>query len=97
MLQQVRAEDYVIATGETKSLTYFVEAVFAYLSLDWKDHVKSVKSMRRQNDILISRANPFKAKSRLSWQARHLTANVASMMVEARLGDDNPTAKKRTP
>src|SRR5215813_1209357 len=40
MLQQERADDYVIATNETHTVREFVEAVFARLELNWQDHVE---------------------------------------------------------
>jgi GDPmannose 4,6-dehydratase len=39
MLQQDRADDYVIATGETYSVRQFVEEAFGYLDLDWQRYV----------------------------------------------------------
>src|SRR5882724_11784272 len=39
MLQQDRADDYVIATGETHSVREFLDEVFGHLDLDWKKHV----------------------------------------------------------
>src|SRR5580693_3840872 len=38
MLQQEKAEDFVIATGETHSVREFIEEVFGLLGLDWKKH-----------------------------------------------------------
>lgn len=86
MLQQDQADDFVIATGETRPLTYFVEQAFACLGLNWNDHVRSNSMLRRPTDIPVSCANPTKAKSRLGWQARHVTADVVRMMVEMRGG-----------
>src|SRR6188472_4287885 len=41
MLQQERAEDYVIATGESHSVSELVEAAFEHVGLDWKKHVRT--------------------------------------------------------
>src|SRR6266478_7320995 len=41
MLQRDAPEDYVIATGKTRSLKDFVAAAFARAGLDWKEHVRS--------------------------------------------------------
>src|SRR3984957_7352161 len=40
MLQQPEPDDYVIATGETRSVREFVELAFAHAGLDWKKHVE---------------------------------------------------------
>src|SRR5207248_9719531 len=39
MLQQDKAEDFVIATGETHSVREFLGEVFGYLGLDWQKYV----------------------------------------------------------
>src|ERR1051326_2407622 len=40
MLQQDRADDYVIATGISKSVRDLVEVAFGHVGLDWRKHVK---------------------------------------------------------
>jgi GDPmannose 4,6-dehydratase len=82
MLQQERAEDYVIATGETRPLTYFVEQAFACLGLDSREYVSSNPALQRPTDIPVSRANPAKAQRGLRWKARHHIDDVVRMMVE---------------
>ena len=82
MLQQERAEDYVIATGETRSLMHFVEQTFAYLGLDSREYVISNPALRRLADVAVSRANPAKAEKDLAWSARYRTDDVVRMMVE---------------
>src|SRR5918992_1467304 len=39
MLQQEKADDYVIATGETHSVRAFLDEVFGLLQLNWKEYV----------------------------------------------------------
>lgn len=85
ILQQEQADDYVIATGETKKLEDFVAEVFACVGLDWQEHVVTDASLLRLTDIAVGRANPTKAKEKLGWQAKYKMQDVARMMVEARL------------
>src|SRR3977135_3229096 len=40
MLQQDKADDYVIATGETPSVSEFLTEAFAHVDLDWHDYVE---------------------------------------------------------
>src|SRR5213079_3741581 len=40
MLQQEKADDYVVATGETHSVREFLEVAFSHVGLDWKKHVE---------------------------------------------------------
>lgn len=85
MLQQDEPDDYVIGTGETNSLQDFVSAVFSRLGMNWRDHVEYNPDLLRPTDILISRANPAKAKEKLGWQAQYKMTDVVRMMIEALL------------
>ncbi len=40
MLQQDTPDDYVIATGETHSVSEFLEEAFSHLDLDWREYVE---------------------------------------------------------
>lgn len=83
MLQQDRAEDFVIATGETVSLQHFLELTFRYFDLDWHEYVVCVPGLHRPSDILISRADPRRAKSVLGWSAKTHVDGVVSQMCAA--------------
>ncbi|MFA6312391.1 MAG: GDP-mannose 4,6-dehydratase [Sterolibacterium sp.] len=67
MLRQEAPDDYVIATGRTVSLEYFIAKVFENFGLDWKEHVEIDRSLLRPTDILINRADPTKARKFLGW------------------------------
>jgi GDPmannose 4,6-dehydratase len=69
MLQQDGAGDFVVATGTSHSLEYFVERCFALLDLDWRDHVKVDQSLMRFTDIAASHGDPGKAARLLGWRA----------------------------
>ena len=86
MLQQERAEDYVIATGETRPLEDFVAQAFACVGLNWREHVVSDKSLLRPTDLHKGWANPGKAKRQLGWEATHRLDDVVRLMVEAKRG-----------
>ncbi|PZV19405.1 MAG: GDP-mannose 4,6-dehydratase [Leptolyngbya sp.] len=83
MLQQAVPDDYVIATGASYQLEDFIEAIFATLGLDWRDHVETDESLLRPSEIMKGQGNPTKAKDRLGWQAAYQMPDVARMMVEA--------------
>jgi GDPmannose 4,6-dehydratase len=82
ILQQEKADDFVIATGETNRLEDFVAEVFRCVGLDWCDHVESDASLLRPSEIMISRANPEKSARILGWQTTNRMKDVARMMVE---------------
>jgi GDPmannose 4,6-dehydratase len=79
MLQQNMAEDFVIATGRTVSLQYFVEKAFAHYGLDWRQYVLSDATLLRPSDIRFGRANAAKAARLLGW---HHTLDVDGVVDE---------------
>ena len=87
MLQQEKPEDFVIASGVTHSLKYFIQLVFDHLSLDWEKHVDSDASLLRPTDLLKGRANPSKAAALLGWKAKYSLENVVKAMVEDELAN----------
>jgi GDPmannose 4,6-dehydratase len=87
MLQLGKADDFVIATGETHSLEYFVERAFLHYGLNWQDWVTVNKGLFRPSDIKESRANPAKAKQCLNWRAQLCFDDLVSKMCEAASAD----------
>ena len=55
MLNADVPDDYVIATGCTVSLEYFIARVFEQFGLNWEDHVEIDCTLFRPTDILIGR------------------------------------------
>ena len=83
MMQQADASDFVVATGETHSLSEFVNRVFSSLGFDWRDHVDEDASLLRPSDIKVSAADPTKSKRVLGWEARMKMKDVVDALVEA--------------
>jgi GDPmannose 4,6-dehydratase len=83
MLQQDQPEDFVIATGKTYLLEDFVRLAFATFDLDWREHVKQSDIFFRPTDLLVSSADPSKAKLKLGWQAQFDMPIVVAKMMQA--------------
>ncbi len=86
MLQQERPSDFVIATGETNSLSDFVVEAFRCVGLDSQDYVETDSTLLRPSEILSGKSNPSKALQVLGWKAQNKMIDVVRMMVEAELG-----------
>jgi GDPmannose 4,6-dehydratase len=84
MLQQPKADDYVIATGESSSLADFVATAFAAVNLDWHEHVVIDDGLLRPTDLAVGRGNPSKAKTILGWEAKYRMKDVVQMMSAAK-------------
>ena len=83
MLQQDAAQDFVIATGVTHPLEYFVAETFRCLDLDWHDHVTTDSTLVRPTDLRESRADPALAAAKLGWRANMGMQEVVRAMVVA--------------
>ena len=68
MLQLESPEDFVIATGKTVSLEYFVERAFQFFGLDCRNHLVVNTNLLRPTDIHVGAADPTKAAQLLAWQ-----------------------------
>ncbi len=83
MLQQDRADDYVIATGVSHSVRDLVEAAFGHLGLDWQEYVRVDSKLLRPAEVDHLIGNPAKAKATLGWQPTVDFAGLVAMMVDA--------------
>lgn len=83
MLQAEKPHDYVIATGKTVSLAYFVAQSFAHFGLDWRAHVQSDPGLLRPSDIAYGAGDPSLAISQLGWSARFKVDDVIQAMCQA--------------
>jgi GDPmannose 4,6-dehydratase len=88
MLQQEKPETYVIATGQSHRLEEFVDAAFAEVGLQWRDHVDIDKRLYRPADITFANANPARANERLGWKAKAGMREVVAMMTAAELAEN---------
>jgi GDPmannose 4,6-dehydratase len=85
ILQQEVADDFVIGTGETHSVSEFVEEAFAYACLDWRDHVKTSERYLRPLEVDVLIADPSKAHAKLGWKSQIGFRDLVAIMVDADL------------
>jgi GDPmannose 4,6-dehydratase len=82
MLQHNLPDDYVVATGESRSVREFLEAAFARLDLDWRKHVEIDPRYFRPTDVDVLQGDPSKARDRIGWRARTSFDELVRMMIE---------------
>jgi GDPmannose 4,6-dehydratase len=85
MLQQERADDYVIATGETHSVRELCQEAFGYLGLDWERYVVSDPRFYRPAEVDLLVGDASKARRILGWEPTVSFRELIQMMVEADL------------
>lgn len=83
MLQQDRAEDFVIATGTTMTLEEFVKTAFEQANLNWKDWVIQDPDLFRPTDLTLGRADASKAQKALNWKALTQGPEVVKRMYQS--------------
>jgi GDPmannose 4,6-dehydratase len=85
MLQQDSPDDFVIATGEARSVRELVQEAFGILDLDWKEHVVLDDRYHRPTEVDNLRGDASKAKRILKWEPRVHFTELVRMMVETDL------------
>lgn len=83
MLQQKKADDYVIATGETHSVKEFLDESFRYAKLDWKKYVKTDKRYFRPTEVDLLLGDSTKARKVLKWKPKIKFKELVRMMVDS--------------
>jgi GDPmannose 4,6-dehydratase len=68
MLQQKKADDFVIATGESRSIRELLHTAFGYVGLDWKKHVKFDPRYLRPAEVDYLKGDASKARRKLGWK-----------------------------
>jgi GDPmannose 4,6-dehydratase len=83
MLQQDRADDYVIATGETHTVRRCVELAFDQVGLDWERYVVIDDAFKRPAEVDMLVGDASKAKRELGWEPRTNFEQLIRLMVDA--------------
>jgi GDPmannose 4,6-dehydratase len=85
MLQQDQPDDYVIATGQTRTVKEFVEAAFGYVDLDYREYLTIDKDLYRPSEVYVLQGDASKAHKKLKWQPSISFDELVKEMVEADL------------
>jgi GDPmannose 4,6-dehydratase len=83
MLQQDKADDYVVGTGETHSVREFCEKAFGYLDLDYRDYVIQDQRFYRPAEVDLLVSDPSYARQKLGWVPKVNFEGLVQMMVDS--------------
>jgi len=83
MLQQPKADDYVIATGEAHSVRELCEAAFGHVGLDYRDFVEVDPRYFRPTEVDYLLGDPSKAVRQLGWRIRTGFGELVRLMMDA--------------
>ena len=82
MLQQDKADDYVIATGETHSIRDFLDCAFQEIGImDWEKYVGQDPRFMRPAEVDVLRGDSSKALSDLGWKPKTSFRELVEKMI----------------
>lgn len=85
MMQQEKADDYVIATGLTTTVRDMCEIAFKHVGLSMDDHLVIDPKFFRPAEVDVLLGNPAKAIAKLGWKPKTSLQELITMMVDADL------------
>lgn len=82
MLQQDVADDYVIATGETHTISELLDVAFATVGIDdWKPYVQTDTALLRPAEVDQLIGDATKARNAFGWEPKVTFKDLVEMMV----------------
>jgi len=85
MLQQPEPEDFVVSTGDTRSVRELCEVAFKHAGLDYAKHVVQDPKFFRPAEVDLLVGDPSMAAKKLGWKPRVNFHELVRMMVDADL------------
>ena len=83
MLQQHEPEDFVIATGKSRSVGEFLETAFRYAGLDYNDYLVIDELLYRPSEVNILEGDASKAHQKLQWLPETSFEDLVREMVDS--------------
>ena len=71
MLQQPNPDDYIVATGESRSVRDMCDYVFRRLNLDYKDYVVQNEKFLRPEELPYLKGDSSKIRNELGWKPEY--------------------------
>jgi GDPmannose 4,6-dehydratase len=85
MLQQDRPDDYVIATGETRSVRNFLDEVSKLVGMEWEKFVEIDERYFRPTEVDLLVGDATKARRKLGWTPKTSFEELVRSMMKADL------------
>jgi GDPmannose 4,6-dehydratase len=85
MLQQDRADDFVIGTGKLHTLRQLCDAAYGRVGLDWQAHVMTDRELVRPTETGQTLADASKARSVLKWEPTISFEEMVAKMVDSQI------------
>ena len=83
MLQQKKADDYVISTGETHSIRNFLDVAFQSIGIvEWASYVGQDRRFMRPAEVDVLRGDSTKAQTELGWKPKTSFVDLVDKMIK---------------
>ena len=82
ILNHAIADDFVVATGQTRSVRELVDLVFTNLGMNYQDYVRQDARYLRPEELPFLRGDATKIKTVLGWEPKISFEEMVSEMVE---------------
>lgn len=83
MLQQDAPDDFVIATGKTRTVRELLRVAFGHVGLDYEDHVVIDPKFFRPAEVDLLLGDSSKAKTKLGWEPEVSFEEMIGLMVDS--------------
>jgi len=98
MLQQDVADDYVVSSGETHSISQFVDSAFAAVGIaDWEPYVRFDPALLRPAEVDVLIGDSSKAREKLGWRPKVSFHELVEMMVRSDVGRESAAVGASAP
>ena len=85
MLQQAKPDDFVVGTGELRTLRELCQAAYGHVGLNWQEYVVSDPALIRPLETGQTLADASKARNVLNWKPTVSFEQMVSKMVDAQI------------
>lgn len=85
IMQQEKADDFVIGTGEAHKIREFLDEAFGYVNMDWKEYVEIDPRYFRPTEVDFLLADPSRSRQILGWEPKVMFHELVRIMVDADL------------
>ena len=82
IISQKEPNDYVVATGETRSVSQLCEYVFKKLNLDLKKHLEISEKFMRPEELPYLKGDSSKIRNELKWKPEISFENLIDEMID---------------
>lgn len=82
IMNQDTPDDWIVSTGETRSVRQLCEYVFGHLGLDYQDFVTQNPKYLRPNELEYLRGDSSRIRNELGWKPKYTFESMMDEMIE---------------